>query len=71
MIQKADERFVDDLILGLWAAVTLLGSARNCSDIANTMVLLSKAETILSAIIPRMARRVLFDLSASTPRTLQ
>jgi hypothetical protein len=71
MIQKADERFVDDLILGLWAAVTLLGSARNCSDIANTMVLLSKAETILSAIIPHMARRVLFDLCASTPRTLQ
>ena len=71
MILNADERFADDLILGLWAALTLLGTARNSRDIANTMVLLSKAERILSGVIPHMARQVLLGLSASEPRTIQ
>jgi len=66
-----DERLTDDLVLGLWAAISLLGTAQTCPDIANTMALLSKAERILSGIIPHMARRALRGLSGLEPPTLQ
>jgi hypothetical protein len=51
-----DEQLADDLVLGIWAAIALLDAARRCPDIAKSADLLSKAERILSGIIPHIAQ---------------
>jgi hypothetical protein len=52
-----EEPLGDDLVLGIWAAIALLGASRRCPDRAKKTELVSKAERILSAIIPHLARR--------------
>ena len=71
MILTAEERFADNLVLGVWAVIALVGTAQECPDIAHAMALLSKAERILTGIIPHMARHALLGLSGSEPPTLQ
>jgi hypothetical protein len=51
-----DEKLADDLILGIWAVIVLLGSARHSPDTGKSTDLLSKAERILSGVIPHIAR---------------
>jgi hypothetical protein len=45
----------DDLVLGIWAAISLLGGARQCPDMAASTDLVCKAELILSRVIPHVA----------------
>ena len=51
-----DEQLADDLVLGIWAAIALLGAAHQCPDGAKLTDLLMKAERILSGVIPHIAR---------------
>jgi hypothetical protein len=51
-----DENLADDLVLGIWAAIVLLGAARHSPDTGKSTDLLSKAERILSGVIPHVAR---------------
>jgi hypothetical protein len=60
-----DELLADDLVLGIWAAIALLGAARECSDTADLPGLVSKAERILSGVIPHLARLALAGAPAS------
>jgi hypothetical protein len=60
-----DELRADDMVLGIWAAIALLGAARECSDTADLPRLVSKAERILSGVIPHLARLALVGSSAS------
>jgi hypothetical protein len=60
-----DEELGDDLVLGIWAAIALLGAARDCRDTANSTGLVSKAERILSGVLPHLARWALSGSSAS------
>ncbi|MGC2202138.1 MAG: hypothetical protein WA633_18620 [Stellaceae bacterium] len=46
----------DDLVLGIWAAISLLGDARQCPDMTASTDLVYKAELILSRVIPHVAR---------------
>ena len=62
-----DEPLADDLVLGVWAAIALFGSARRCPDRANETVLVAKAELILSAVIPHLARRALVGPRGEAP----
>jgi hypothetical protein len=41
-----DKSLADDLVLGIWAAINLLGAARQCPDMAASTDLVSKAEQI-------------------------
>jgi len=56
-----DEKLADDLVLGIWAAIVLLGAARQAPDISKATELLSKAERILNGVIPHIARWGLID----------
>jgi hypothetical protein len=51
-----DEKLADDLILGIWAAIVLLGTARYSPDTGKSTDLLSKAERILSGVMPHITR---------------
>ena len=59
----------DDLILGLWAAIALLGASHRRPDRANKTELVAKAERILSALIQHLADRTLLRPSARMPGT--
>src|SRR5215469_15697927 len=65
-----DEPLVDDLVLGVWAVIALLGAARECDDTADMSGLVSKAEQVLSAVIPHLAALALTGPSASMPGSL-
>ena len=65
-----DGPLVDDLVLGVWAVIALLGAARECDDTAGLSGLVSKAEQILSAVIPQLAALALTGPSASIPGAL-
>lgn len=65
MFTDNDEKLADHLVLGIWAAIALLGAARDCPDTANSTGLISKAERILSGVLPHLARWALADSSAS------
>jgi hypothetical protein len=65
-----DEPLVDDLVLGVWAVIALLGSARECDDAAGLSGLISKAEQILSAVIPHLAALAQTGPSAPMPAAL-
>jgi transcriptional regulator with XRE-family HTH domain len=65
LIVDRDEPLVDDLVLGVWAVIALLGAARECDDAADLSGLVSKAEQILSAVIPHLAALALTGPSAS------
>ena len=56
MITEDREPIADDVVLDIWAAIALLGDARECADAANLAELLSKAELILSGAISHVAR---------------
>ena len=56
MRTAGDEQLADDLVLGIWAAIALLDAARRCTDTAESADLLSKAERILSGVIPHIAQ---------------
>jgi hypothetical protein len=51
-----NENLADDLVLGIWAAIVLLGAARHAPDISKSTEILSKAERILNGVIPHIAR---------------
>jgi hypothetical protein len=51
-----DEKLADDLVLGIWAAIVLLGAARHSPGVGKSTDLLAKAERILSGVIPHIAR---------------
>lgn len=65
-----DEPLVDDLVLGVWTAISLLGVARECHDTADLSGLVSKAEFILGAIMPHLARLALVGAPASEQAAL-
>ena len=71
MMAAPDEPLVDDLVLGLWAVISLLGAARQCQDLPAMPGLVAKAEQILSAIIPHLARLASVGSTASVPATLR
>ena len=51
-----DMRRPDDLVLGIGAAIVLLGVARVSADTANSTGLISEAELILSDVRAHLAR---------------
>jgi hypothetical protein len=65
MRSATEEPLGDDLVLGIWTAISLLGAARRCPDGANKTKLISEAEWILSAVIPHLAQRILLGSSAT------
>jgi hypothetical protein len=56
MLTADQKPIADDVVLDIWAAIALLGDARECADAANLAELLSKAELILSGAILHVAR---------------
>jgi hypothetical protein len=66
----SDEELADHLVLGIWAAIVLLGAARHSSDIGRSTALLSKAERILSGVIPHIVRWGLISFRGPGPGTL-
>jgi hypothetical protein len=71
----SDEELADHLVLGIWAAIVLLGDARHSSlalarDIGRSTALLSKAERILSGVIPHIVRWGLISFRGPGPGTL-
>ena len=65
-----DELLVDDLVLGIWAVIALLGTARECHEAAELPGLVSEAELILSGVIPHLARLALAGSPASVQAAL-
>jgi hypothetical protein len=65
MCAANDEHLADDLVLGIWAAIVLLGAVRECDDAADLAGIVSKAERILSGVIPHLARLASVGLSTS------
>jgi hypothetical protein len=58
--------FIDDVLLRVWKVIELLGTAREAGDTDQSIELVSRAEHILSAIIPHLARGALPAISPST-----
>src|SRR5262252_9387338 len=68
MCAANDEHLADDLVLGVWAAIVLLGAVRECDDAADLAGIVSKAEQILSGVIPHAWPRLVCPLR-SRPRS--
>jgi hypothetical protein len=69
IMPTADEQPADDVVLEIWAAIALLGEARERDDATGLAELLSNAETILSGVISHVARWTLMASLASIRRT--
>src|SRR4051812_20040534 len=70
MRTASDEQIAEDLVLGVWAAIALLGAARQCADLSRLTDLLTRAERILSGVIPHIARWGLTGSPGTEPDTV-